>query len=209
MRCSSISTSGSRTGPSLRPRAIPRSRERQLVPRDAVQFPEGPIVAVCHYMPGSGRWTTEPTTPRRKVITKEPPSLGAPFPVLVPQVNADGNDVGGIALPEVAVPLGTHTGWNVSTYPLSGLRYLAGLVGSFQPFAKTRAEREQSGDSRPSIEERYTNRQDYLQRVQARGNRPGARALRPRLRRRGARAASRSDLERHRRAVSQTTSARL
>ncbi|HZL92317.1 MAG TPA: alpha/beta hydrolase domain-containing protein [Vicinamibacterales bacterium] len=100
-----------------------------------------------------------------KVITKEPPSLGAPFPVLVPQVNADGNDVGGIALPEVAVPLGTHTGWNVSTYPLSGLRYLAGLVGSFQPFAKTRAEREQSGDSRPSIEERYTNRQDYLQRV--------------------------------------------
>jgi hypothetical protein len=53
----------------------------------------------------------------------------------------------------------------VSTYPLSGLRYLAGLVGSFQPIAKTRAEREQSGDSRPSIEERYTNRQDYLQRV--------------------------------------------
>jgi hypothetical protein len=65
----------------------------------------------------------------------------------------------------VAVPLGTHTGWNVSTYPLSGLRYLAGLVGSFEPFAKTRAEREQSGDSRPSIEERYKSRQDYLRRV--------------------------------------------
>ena len=45
------------------------------------------------------------------------------------------------------------------------LRYLAGLVGSFQPFARTRAEREQSGDPRRSIEERYTNRQDYLQRV--------------------------------------------
>jgi phage shock protein A len=38
-------------------------------------------------------------------------------------------------------------------------------VGSFQPFARTRAEREQSGDSRPSIEERYKDRQDYLQRV--------------------------------------------
>jgi len=45
------------------------------------------------------------------------------------------------------------------------LRYLAGLVGSFQPFARTKAEREQSGDSRSSIEERYSNRQDYLQRV--------------------------------------------
>jgi len=100
-----------------------------------------------------------------RVITKEPPSLGDAFTVLVPQVDADGNDVGGIALPEVAVPLGTHTGWNVSTFPLTGLRYLAGLVGAFEPFAKTRAERDQSGDSRLSIEERYKSRQDYIQRV--------------------------------------------
>jgi hypothetical protein len=100
-----------------------------------------------------------------RVITKEPPSLGEPFSVLVPQVNADGNDEGGIALPEVAVPLGTHTGWNVSTFPLGGLRYLAGLVGSFEPFARTRAQREQSGDARLSIEERYKGRQDYLERV--------------------------------------------
>jgi hypothetical protein len=53
----------------------------------------------------------------------------------------------------------------VSTYQLSGLRYLAGLVGAFGPFAKTRAEREQSGDSRPSIEERYKSRQDYVRQV--------------------------------------------
>ena len=49
-----------------------------------------------------------------KVITREPPRLGAPYPVLVPQVNADGNDVSGIRLPEVAVPLGTYTGWNIT-----------------------------------------------------------------------------------------------
>jgi hypothetical protein len=48
---------------------------------------------------------------------------------------------------------------------LSGLQYLAGLVGSFKSFARTRAERELSGDSRPSIEERYGNRRDYLDRV--------------------------------------------
>jgi hypothetical protein len=53
----------------------------------------------------------------------------------------------------------------VSIFSLSGLRYLAGLVGSFQPFARTRTERETSGDSRPSIEERYKGREDYLQRV--------------------------------------------
>jgi hypothetical protein len=130
-----------------------------------VQFPKIPSLSFASYMPSVWRMDFGADYATTKVITREPPLLGAAFPVLVPQVNADGNDVGGIALPEVAVPLGTHTGWNVSTYPLSGLRYLAGLVGSFQPFPKTRAEREQSNDSRLSIEERYKNRQDYLQRV--------------------------------------------
>jgi hypothetical protein len=116
-------------------------------------------------MPGVWRMDYGPEYSSTRVITKEPPSLGSPYAVLVPQVNVDGNDEGGIGLPEVAVPLGTHTGWNVSTFPLSGLRYLAGLVGSFQPFARTRAERQQSGDSRASIEERYTGREDYIRRV--------------------------------------------
>jgi hypothetical protein len=99
------------------------------------------------------------------VITTEPPTLGAPFPVLVPQVNNDGNDLGGIALPEIAVPLGTFTGWNVSEPPLVGLRYLAGLLGSFEPFARTRDDRERVGDPRVSIAERYSGKQDYLNNV--------------------------------------------
>jgi hypothetical protein len=147
------------------PSRYPTIARRQLVAREAVRFPTIPSLPFAAYMPGVWRMDYGPEYSATRVITKEPPSLGEPFPVLVPQVNADGNDEGGIALPEVAVPLGTHTGWNVSTFPLSGLRYLAGLVGSFQPFARTRAERAQTGDSRPSIEERYKDRQDYLQRV--------------------------------------------
>jgi hypothetical protein len=100
-----------------------------------------------------------------KVIANEPPALGAIYQVLVPQVNADGNDIGGIALPEVAVPLGTHTGWNVTIPQLAPLRYLAGLVGSFEPFAATRADRESTGDPRLSIVERYSGQADYLDRV--------------------------------------------
>ena len=147
------------------PSRYPTITRRQLVPREAVRFPKVPSLPFADYMPAVWRMDYGADYSATRVITKEPPSLGDPYGVLVPQVNADGNDEGGIALPEVAVPLGTHTGWNVSSYPLSGLRYLAGLVGSFQPFARTKAEREQSGDSRPSIEERYANRQDYLQRV--------------------------------------------
>ena len=85
--------------------------------------------------------------------------------MLVPQVDADGNDLGGVRLPEVAVPLGTYTGWNVSVPPLADLHYLAGLRGSFEPFARTRAERERWKDPRLSIDERYANREDYLARV--------------------------------------------
>jgi hypothetical protein len=143
----------------------PTIAKGQLVSREAVRFPTMPTLRFADYMPGVWRMDFGPEYGTTKVIVKEPPSLGEPFAVLVPQVNADGNDEGGIALPEVAVPLGTHTGWNISTLPLSGLRYLAGLVGSFEPFPRTRAEREQSGDSRRSIEERYRSRDDYMRQV--------------------------------------------
>jgi hypothetical protein len=85
--------------------------------------------------------------------------------VLVPQVNADGNDMSGVRLPEVAVPLGTYAGWNVTVPPLSDLRYLASLIGGFEPFPVTKPQREQAGDARLSIGERYAGRQDYLDRV--------------------------------------------
>jgi hypothetical protein len=153
------------TGTEPPPSRYPTLARRQLVPRESVRFPKVPSLPFAEYMPGVWRMDYGGEYATTRVITKEPPSLGEPYPVLVPQVNADGNDEGGIPLPEVAVPLGTHTGWNVSTFQLSGLRYLAGLVGSFQPFARTKAERDQSGDSRLSIEERYTSRQEYLQRV--------------------------------------------
>ena len=143
----------------------PTIARQELVPREAVHFPKTASLSFPDYMPGVWRMDYGPDYATHRVITNEPPTLGAPYAVLVPQVNDDGNDEGGIALPEVAVPLGTHTGWNVSTYSLSGLRYLAGLVGTFDPFARTRAEREKSGDARRSIEERYSSRDDYLQRV--------------------------------------------
>jgi hypothetical protein len=91
--------------------------------------------------------------------------LGKPYEVLVPQVDASGNDLAGVRIPEVAAPLGTHTGWNVAVPQLKDLHYLAGLVGSFIPFPNTREEREATGDSRLSIEERYKSRDDYLRQV--------------------------------------------
>jgi len=116
-------------------------------------------------MPQVWRMDFGPEYDKTRVITNEPPHLGAPFPVLVPQVNADGNDIGGIRLPEVAVPLGTYTGWNVTIPQLKDFGYLSGLIGSFEPFALTREDRLKRGDARLSVEERYAGRQDYLDRI--------------------------------------------
>ncbi len=86
------------------------------------------------------------------------------YAILVPKVDADGNDVAGIRLPAVTVPVGTYTGWNLRPRGLAEDE-LAGLLGSFIPFARTRAERHRTGDPRLSLEERYKDRADYVRQV--------------------------------------------
>ena len=89
------------------------------------------------------------------------------LPFLVPQVDADGNELAGIRVAEVAVPLATTTGWNFRAERIGNPTTIYALLGSYVPLARTRAEREARRDPRPSIEERYTGRDDYLQRIRA------------------------------------------
>ncbi len=108
------------------------------------------------------------------VPTVVPVTVGRDYPCLVSQVDADGNEAAGIRLPLVSVPLATHLGWNrrhadiggegqtLSTGGASG----GTLRGSSIPFAATRAEREETGDPRESIEERYASRQDFLEQIE-------------------------------------------
>jgi hypothetical protein len=87
------------------------------------------------------------------------------IPSLASAVDADGNERAGIRLPDIAVPLATHTGWNPRDDATGGLGETAGLSGSSLPFAVTAAERERTQDTRLSVEERYRDRDDYLARV--------------------------------------------
>ena len=84
------------------------------------------------------------------------------FPLLVPQVDADGNELAGIRVPEVAVPLATTTGWNFRAERVGNPRDIYALAGSYLPFAKTRADREKSSDGRRAIDERYRSKEDYI-----------------------------------------------
>jgi hypothetical protein len=147
------------------PSKYPSIASGDLVPLTAVEFPHVPSISFPDYMPSVWRMDYGPEFNSRRIIVNEPPALGAHYPLLVPQVNADGNDRGGIQIPEIAVPLGTYTGWNVALPQLRGLQYLSGLTGSFDPFPLTRKDRIRTGDSRKSLEERYTGHDDYLRQV--------------------------------------------
>jgi len=100
------------------------------------------------------------------ITTVLPPKVGKPYPNLVSAVDADGNELAGVRLPDISVPLATYTGWNVRHPDIGGPGQTLSLLGSTIPFPATRAEREASGDPRPSIEERYPSKEDYLRQVQ-------------------------------------------
>ena len=101
----------------------------------------------------------------RGIITIEPPAIGKAFVSRVPAVDDAGNDRAGIRLPEIAVPLATHTGWNYRDPSIGAPGRLASEIGSYLLLPRTRAERERTKDSRPSIAERYAGREDYLGRI--------------------------------------------
>jgi len=86
------------------------------------------------------------------------------YAILVPKVDRDGNDIAGIRPPAVQAPLGTYTGWNLRPRGLAEDE-LAGLLGSFIPFTKTKTERIRTKDPRLSLKERYMNQADYVRQV--------------------------------------------
>ncbi|MBI3066705.1 MAG: hypothetical protein HYY82_17440 [Deltaproteobacteria bacterium] len=106
-----------------------------------------------------------PNIQRGRMDLHPPRPIGnGAYTILVPKVDRDGNDIAGIRLPAVQVPIGTYAGWNLRPPGLAEDE-LAGLLGSFIPFAKTKAERRNTGDPRLSIEERYKDQADYVHRV--------------------------------------------
>ncbi len=97
--------------------------------------------------------------------TKLPPEMGKVFGSLVPDVDADGNEIAGVKLPEIAVPLAAHTGWSLRHSDIGGETQLLMYAGGSIPFAPDKETREAIGDPRQSIAERYASKEEYLSKV--------------------------------------------
>ncbi len=98
------------------------------------------------------------------VPSNAPPAVKQVIKMLVPRVNADGNEVGGVPNVLTDAPLGTYLGWNITA---DGARpfhkgQICNYVGGMIPFAKTPAERAASGDPRLSLAERYGSHDGYV-----------------------------------------------
>lgn len=117
-----------------------------------------------HYRPlrldPGPRWYTE------GIADHVPPKIGPPFKTLVPTVDADGNEVAGIRLPHVAVPLATWTGWNLRNASWGAGGMLTRWMGSYLAFPRTRAEGSRLADPRRSVEERYRTHDEYVAQVE-------------------------------------------
>ena len=144
------------------PSAYPRLDKGTLVPADKLTFPKIPSVNVPATPHKAYRADYGPEFISKGLVSQEPPKVGSAFPILVPQVDADGNEIAGIRVPELAVPLATYTGWNLFNERSGPPNVVSSMQGSFIPLPRTREERERTGDPRQSIAERYQSRDQYL-----------------------------------------------
>lgn len=148
------------------PSQVPKFSDGTLVPplpQSGVGFPNIPGVTYTGLKTTRYRFNYGPNFYQTFIPTINPPVITPPYednpvngpiyPSFVPKTDSDGNDIAGIRLPELTVPLATYTGWALR----SGVWANDGCEGSGQyiPLKATAEERISAGDPRPSVQERY------------------------------------------------------
>jgi hypothetical protein len=141
-----------RKGTEPPPSLHPALADHTAISIQDIKFPDVPRVQWPYHVPGGMR-------------DDLPAGPTAVLPFLVPAVDPDGNVTSGLRLPEQAVPLGTYGGWAFRSEAQGEPTTLVSMAGSYIPFERTKADREKTHDPRPSIEERYSSKDDYLRKI--------------------------------------------
>jgi len=171
------------------PNRVPRIKDGTLVPQSVNGFPKNipnpnpnvlpstPFVVYNGVLHTGDLWDFGPQFDKGIISIIPPILLGTPYKIYVPKTDSDGNDIAGIRVPFVAVPIATYTGWGLragSTADPGGPTAIVDgcdATGQYIPFASTIAQRTATNDPRPSLQERYGNsagtNADYVAKVQA------------------------------------------
>ncbi len=169
---------------------VPRLKDGTLVPplpQSGMGFPNipspfadsgGPFVTYTglkttryHFDYGLGFYETgiatinPPTFPFLTPHYQDDPRNGPIYPSFIPKTDRDGNDIAGVRLADVTVPLATYTGWALRR----GAQANDGCEanGQFVPFPMTEADRAAKNDPRASVAARYPTFADYHGKVRA------------------------------------------
>jgi hypothetical protein len=145
------------------PSSYPKIADGTLVPLAEYALPTIPNVNRPHEANQAWHIDFGPNW-RDGILSLQPPKVGEPFPVLVPQVDADGNERDGVRLPEITVPLATYTSWNLRDPSIGAPDQRVSFEASYLPFPKTVAERQRTSESRKAIAERYSDHEEYMTR---------------------------------------------
>jgi hypothetical protein len=144
------------TGKEPPPSSVPTVAAGELIPFDRVTLPST-LPAAPKHPHRAYRVNYGPEFTVTGIATKEPPEVGAPFATLVPAPDRDGNDRGGVRLPQVAVPLAVYTGWNRRAKDMGAADEMGDLIGATFPLPKSR------------LAELYAGEDDYANKSLAQG----------------------------------------
>jgi hypothetical protein len=146
------------TSGTLPPASVyPTIRDKKLVPVEAYRFPSVPDMQVPK---------TIHTPTAVKFSGAEPPRVLGFYRSLVPQADKDGNDLGGVSMPEITCAIGTWTGWNLRSPAVGASTTLLANTGSYLPFRRSEAERTASADPRQSLQDRFSGQEAYAKCVE-------------------------------------------
>lgn len=159
------------------PNAVPRIADGTLapaLPQSGLGFPSIPGVEYNGIHHTGDLWSFGPRFDEGILSILPPVLVGTPYQVFLPKTDADGNDIAGVRVPDVSVPLATYTGWGLrAAHAGQPVPIVDGCDATGQriPFAPTAASRQpggpNAGDPRLSIAERYVDSGDYVNKVTA------------------------------------------
>ena len=128
----------------------------------ATGFPQLPGVMFPQVYQQPSLWNIGSRWQDHRIVDTEPPIPLADYAILVPRCNVDGNERGCLNPPEVEFPVASYTGWNLIRSDTRSAGNLAGLRGSYIPFARSKEVRLANQDPRRSVQERYQSVEAYL-----------------------------------------------
>ena len=139
------------------------------LPQSGMGFPNIPGVTYTGLKTTRYRFNLGPLFYSEGIATINPPLITPPYednpangpiyPSFIPRTDSDGNDIAGVRMADISVPMATYTGWALRPAPWTNDGCESS--GQFIPFARTKAARQASGDPRLSAEERYSSLNEY------------------------------------------------